>query len=102
MLLETFSLSLSLLLFVPSYQPEIAVKKHNILAKKCTHIRNCKGQITIIAEDPSPNDWSDSKPNKKTCKDKDKVLQEGAEIERHGVKLVCKNGELKERSNEKP
>ncbi|MBD2308629.1 hypothetical protein H6G17_24465 [Chroococcidiopsis sp. FACHB-1243] len=86
MLFQTISLSLNLFLFLP------ILSNLSVETKNCQQLSNCSKQKIIVGRrtDNSRN----SPPPKKTCTDEGKDYQEGEEIQRDGVKFICKDGKF--------
>lgn len=87
MLFQTISLSLNLFLFLPISNSIVSGE-----IKNCQQLSSCSKQKMLVER--RTDNSRDSPSPKKSCTDEGKDYQEGDEIQRDGVKFVCKDGKF--------
>lgn len=85
MLVRAIFLSVNFLLYLP-------ISNFNIVEiRNCKQLSSCSKQKVIIGQN---SDNLSNSSTKKTCKHEGKTYQEGEEIQKDGMSLVCKNGKF--------
>lgn len=85
MFLAKSFLNLSMFLFLTNSNSEFLNKIGNIRVWNCTLVSRC------VSQTPTPTPTPTPQPNNRKCRDGNRRFSEGEIIERHGIKLVCKN-----------